>query len=205
MRAMLALVLGLAALASNAGAAAPASHDAARGRGAIIERGLPHAAPTALDSVPHPWPGVALLLSAVGTALPVAIASSASTRDHDPRIGLAALGAEVITPAAGFLYGGLARRGAIGMGVRALGFGIVALAAAPDGYWRGETSSDFGPGILVMVLGAAVVGTSAVWDVVVVPDHVDRRNADWLRAHATVGLGVTRDARAPALAVAIRF
>ena len=96
---MLSLVFGLAALVSTASAAGPTPGEPSRERGAIIERGVQHAAPSALDSVPHPWPGAALRLSAVGTALPIAIVSSANTRGHDPRNGLAALGADVITPA----------------------------------------------------------------------------------------------------------
>jgi len=198
MRAPLALALALAVLAP------PARAHAAAG-GALIQPGRPRHVPTALDSVPHPWPGVALVLSATGTALPVVIADAARRHDRDPRIGLAALAAEIVMPAAGHIYAGLGRRAALGVGVRAASFGIVAAGAATAGYWSGETSYELTWGHLVVLGGAVLIAASAVWDVIVVPTDVERSNGELLHQHTHVGLRALPDRRGTAVGVVLRF
>src|SRR5689334_17156196 len=128
--------VALAMIAAASTSASAARADDSSQRGALIEIGKPPRVPSALDSVPHPWPGRALLLSAVGTAVPIAIATRPHPHSEGRNYFLAMLGAEIVTPAAGHLYAGLGRRAAAGMVARGVGFGIAA-AALPS-----ESSED---------------------------------------------------------------
>jgi hypothetical protein len=202
------MLLLIAALAI-AGAASPArsaslepGHDVARQ--AMIESGVPQPAPTALDSVRHPWPGIALSLSVVGTAAPIVLMGVASRSNSDARAALGLLAAEIVTPAAGHLYAGLFPRAGVGIVTRAVGFGAMAIGAASEGVWNDQTSSDFGGGAFLMLLGVGIMAGSAIVDVITVASDVDKRNAEWLKTHASVGLRVAPDAT-PELAVAVRF
>lgn len=202
---MLLLIVALAI----AGAAGPArcaalepGHDVARQ--AMIESGVPQPVPTALDSVPHPWPGIALSLSVVGTAAPLLVMGAASRTHSDTRMQLGILATEIVTPSAGHFYGGLTRRALIGTGVRAVGYGVLAIGAASEGLWTNESTSDFGGGAVLIVLGAAIMGGSAITDIITVPGDVDRRNAEWLRTHAATGLRLNQDGH-PEMTVSLRF
>jgi hypothetical protein len=189
---------------ARAGAAGD-SLDLGAPRRAIVEVGLPPRAPSPLDSVPHPWPGVALGLSTVGTAAPLIAMGAASEPHSDSGIALGILAAEIVTPSAGHLYAGLTHRAGIGMMVRAVGYGVLAAGAAAQGLWPGQTeSSDFTYGVPAMVLGAAIMAGSAVVDVISAPMDVDKKNSEWLRQHATVGLRVAPDA-SPELCLSLRF
>jgi hypothetical protein len=203
------MLLLIAALAI-AGAASPArsaslepGHDVARQ--AMIESGVPQPAPTALDSVPHPWPGVALSLSVVGTAAPILVMTSVGKTQSDAGVVLGILATEIVTPSAGHLYAGLTHRALVGMGVRAVGYGVVAAGAYSQGLWPGQVeSSDFTYAVIVIGLGSAIMAGSALVDIIVVPYDVDRRNAEWLQKHATLGVRIAPDAT-PELAFALRF
>jgi hypothetical protein len=174
-------------------------------RRAIVEVGLPPRTPSPLDSVPHPWPGVALTLSAVGTAAPLVVMGVASKSHSDAGIALGILATEIVTPSAGHLYAGLMRRAGIGIAVRAVGYGVLAAGAAAQGLWPGQSeTSDFTYGVLAMALGATIMAGSAVVDVVSAPMDVDKKNAEWLRQHASVGLRVAPDA-IPELCLSLRF
>jgi hypothetical protein len=175
-------------------------------RRAIVEVGLPPRTPSALDSVPHPWPGIALTLSAVGTAAPLLVMGAVSkTHSSDGTIALGILATEIVTPSAGHFYAGLWRRAGTGMAVRAVGYGLLAGGAAAQGLWPGQTeSSEFTGGIYVIVLGAAIMAGSAVVDVISAPVDVDNKNAAWLKQHASVSLRMAPDA-SPALILSLRF
>ncbi|HTM57334.1 MAG TPA: hypothetical protein VL123_02845 [Candidatus Udaeobacter sp.] len=187
------------AMIAAAWAFASVSADDSSHRGALIEIGKPPRIPSALDSVPHPWPGRALLLSAVGTAVPIAIATRPHPHSESRNDFLAILGAEIVTPAAGHLYAGLGRRAAAGMVARGLGFGIAA-AALPS-----ESSGDITYGALAAVMGMVIVGTSALIDVVTVSPDVERKNQAWLAAHSAVGVRTVDDGRTPAVTLVVRF
>ena len=202
------MLLLIAALAI-AGSANPArsaalepGHDVARQ--AMIESGLPQPAPTALDSVPHPWPGIALSLSVVGTAAPLLVMGAVSKTHSDTRIQRGILATEIVTPSAGHFYAGLTRRALIGTSVRAVGYGVLALGAASEGLWSNENSSDFGGGAVLLLIGPTLMAGSALTDIITVPGDVNRRNAEWLRQHASVGVRIAPDAT-PELAIAVRF
>jgi hypothetical protein len=48
------------------------------------------------------------------------------------------------------------------------------------------------------------MSTSALVDIITVPGDVDRRNREWLHAHAAVGVSTLSDGN-PALAVTVNF
>ena len=197
-------VVPLAAIAAIAPPAHAKDRDATQiggGRGAVIELGAPKRIPTALDSVPHPWPGIALSLSALGAAVPVAIASTPHAHGDNRAYAAAVLLAEVVTPSAGHLYAGLTRRALIGMAPRAVGTGI-ALAA---GLASNTSSSDFTYSDLAIVFGATMVGVSALWDVGTVAGDVEQRNQNWLAEHASLEPTLLDHGRTPALALTVRF
>lgn len=192
-----ALALGAALAAGPARAAPDSSATPTTGRRAVIEIGLPPATPSALDSIPHPWPGRALLLSAAGTLAPIALLAGGDGDDATGR-AMAAAALEVATPAAGHLYAGLTRRALIGMAVRAVGFGLAANALSSE-------SGEFDWDVVMALGGMAIVGVSAIVDVVTVPLDVERANRARLARRATVGVRLTSSGRAPALALSARF
>src|SRR6267378_5957167 len=145
------LALPLIAIAAIATPARADSTQIGGGRTAIVEVGQPHRVPSALDSVPHPWPGTALSLSAIGAALPVAIAARPNPHSNNGGYFYAMLGAEIVTPAAGHLYAGLNQRAVIGMATRAAG---VAIAAGGHGAF---SASEFTNGALAVVFGTTMV------------------------------------------------
>lgn len=168
-------------------------------RRALLEIGLPRRVPAALDSIPHPWPGVAMLLAAAGTALPVAAAGAANARDHDlgRTLGWAAVG--VVTPSAGHLYAGLHRRALKAMVFRAALLGGIALAS--NGFDDGEFTEADLVGLGLMSAFAA----SAAWDVVTVAADVERHNAALLARRAAWGPRPLPSGRGVALAVSVGF
>lgn len=200
------LLLGLALLVTvRPAAAGPDEPGLDLKREAMIESGLTKPGPSALDSVPHPWPGIALLLSAVGTAAPILVASSVAKTQSDAGITLGILATEVVTPSAGHVYAGLWRRAGVGMIWRGVGYGLLLTGAGMQGLFPAQTeSSDFGWGIPVMILGTTVMAGSALTDVITVPGDVDRRNAEWLRQHAATGIRLNREGQ-PELCLSVRF
>jgi len=173
-------------------------------RTAIVEADAPPRVPTALDSVPHPWPGIALALSAAGTAAPIVALGLMPHNDSNRNLALAIVGTEIVTPSFGHLYAGLSRRAVTGMVVRGVGFGIVIAAGASNGWWSGDGSTDFSNASIAALLGATIMGVSALVDVVTVPGDVERRNAAWPQQHASVGLRLGPRA-SPELALSLRF
>ncbi len=167
------------------------------GRRALIEIGLPPEPPTALDSIPHPWPGRALLLTAAGTALPIALTTGPHQHGENRAILLGA--AELFTPAAGHLYAGLPRRALKGIAARAAGFALVGSGIA------GMDNSEFDWGDVRVLAGFTVMAIAAAVDVITVQPDVERANRERVRARAAIGLRMTRDRSTPVLAVTARF
>ena len=72
-------------------------------RAAIVQLDRPRHVPTALDSVAHPWPGRALVFSALGTASPVLIAESFRHTTWSSGLATTVLVGEIVGPSAGHL------------------------------------------------------------------------------------------------------
>ena len=155
--------------------------------------------------MPHPWPGIALTLSAVGTAVPIVFMTKVGRSESDAGLVLGILATEIVTPSAGHLYGGLPRRAMKGMVARGVGYGLLATGAAGQGLWPGQTeSSEFTYSIFVMGIGAGIMAGSALVDIIAAPADVDRKNAEWLGQHGSIGLYPLSDG-SPALAASLRF
>jgi hypothetical protein len=194
----LTLMVALTPAPARAALARAADEAAPTGRRALVEIGLPEPAPAALDSIPHPWPGRATLLSAAGTLLPFAVLAGADDGDRADALFTTLMALEVVTPAAGHLYGGLPRRALVGMGVRAVGFAMATKAISAESY-------EFDATVLLAIGGVAVTGLSALVDVVTVSSDVDRANHRRLRERVSLGVRATPSGRAPALALTARF
>jgi hypothetical protein len=174
-------------------------------RGAVIDLSATPYVPTALDSVAHPWPGIALTLTAVGTAIPIVAMTRPGASDHEFSTTFIWLATEVVTPASGHLYAGLGKRALEGMTVRAVGLGMVAAGSVNAGLWDSSSSSDVTWGAFLVVLGGTVMAASAAWDVISVSGDVERRNADWLSAHTRLETRLLPESRVPAIALTARF
>ena len=209
----LAVALALAlALAPNARASSSAdSTTSPRGvavasRSALFEFGARRERPAALDSIPHPWGGVAATLTAAGIAVP-ALVIGRSLGPGEADRGLFAVGCAlaVVTPAAGHLYAGLGARARTGMIVRTAGVAVLAATVGATRAFGGEYAADSGAGVFLfggLSLGAALVGGSALWDFASVSRDVDAANAQRVSARLGVHWG---DAGAPQLAVRVTF
>jgi hypothetical protein len=190
-------------LASLLPAMTPAFAHADPAHGAIVDIGRPPRVPTALDSMEHPWPGVALALSAAGTAAPiVAMSSLSGTRSQG--LGVALLAAEIVGPSAGHLYAGLGRRAAIGIITRCAGFGIATIGAVRMGLWAEGNGAEWSEGVIEMLIGAGIMAGSAIVDVVTVAPDVQRHNDELVRARAVFGVRPSPGG-APAIALTVKF
>jgi hypothetical protein len=199
-----ALMFGLIVLSGSVGVARIVSA-ASAGRGAVVDLNPAPYVPTALDSVKHPWPGVALTLSAVGTAIPIVAMTRPHASDGEFSTTFIWLATEVVTPATGHLYAGLGKRALEGVTVRAVGLGMVAVGSVNAGLWDSSSSSDVTWGAIIVVLGGTVMAASAAWDVISVSGDVERRNADWLSTHARLETRLLPESRVPAIALTARF
>ena len=93
----------------------------------------------------------------------------------------------------------------MGIATRTIGFGVAAVGVVRSGAWTDASPSDLTNGLLLLLLGGTIITVSAVADVVTVPSDVQRRNDDWLRAHAILGARRLPDGRTPALAFTVTF
>jgi hypothetical protein len=166
---------------------------------------------------PHhlPDPGVAQRLSAGRTALPFAVGTVAFALDVGViRSGYIALGGYavaaagiVIGPCAGYTYGGIPGRGAVGMGVRlALVVAAPVAVALYDGQddWSDEDES--AAIALGLLAGTGLAALSGVWDITTVPNNVERNNSRLLQqARVRVEPAVTPFAHAPGIAIRVGF
>jgi hypothetical protein len=160
------------------------------GRRAIFEIGLPAPVRSPLDSLPHPWPGVAAGLTATGIALPAWVIGRATGSEHDASLFAAGCALAALLPAAGHLYGRLPRVAWRGVIVRSAG-AAAALGATGGLTTFGTNHSSEGRDAYVAVAmfaaGAAVVGFSALSDLA----HVDQdvRAENQRRARASIETG----------------
>lgn len=188
----------------------------AGGRITTDERRVPN--PAWSDSFgPHhlPDPGVAQRLSARRTAVPFAVGTAAFALDVGLiKSGYVAFGGYVVMaygivagPSAGYSYGGIPARGAVGVGVRlALVVAApvaVALYDGPEGWSDEDESAAVALGLLA---GTGLAALSGVWDIVTVPNNVERNNERLLQqVRVRVEPAVTPFAHAPAIAIRVGF
>lgn len=178
------------------------SSEALAGRRALIELGLPPAAISPAESVlttlPHPWPGLAMLCTAAGIAAPIAIAAGPGHEPGDAtkQFAVASL---VFTPAAGHVYGGVTRRALRGVVVRAAGLVVLAAASGGTNHAVEEGSAP------LALLGLTLMGASALWDVFTVASDVEAANLAHARARLALGFVPGAGGSSPTLAVRVRF
>jgi len=141
-----------------------------------------------------PAPGSALIFSLVTTAAPVAAGALSGGE-----AGLGLIGAGLLFgPLSGYAYGDVMERGGRGLGFRAAvaggtvaGIFLMCQLGECNPFSDTNEDQDLATGaLLVGLVGSAVIGGSALIDVLSVPDHVSRRNAE-LRAESE---GETREA-----------
>jgi hypothetical protein len=167
---------------------------------------------TVLDSIPHPRPGVALAMSAVGVLAPLAggtLLTDIPARASGPAWVILACG--VISPSAGYLYAGLNRRALIASGVRGVGFGIFTVSMLHHrkqslhafGATTGTAAS--GDAQFGATLGLTIMLTSGLMDAATVAGDVDRANAERVGRRATVGIRPLPSGNGPALAVTLHY
>jgi hypothetical protein len=188
--------------ATGAAASAPADSAYVGPRRALIEVGLPRRVPAALDSIPHPWPGRALILSTLGSVVPLLVASAVGENEHDLRTeaALTAVVAEVFTPSAGHLYAGQGRRALYGMAGRAVGAGMILAGVAAH-----EGSSEFDGGVAGILFGGCIMVLGASIDVVAVATDVERANRELARARGSVRVRPAHGGAPAMLVVGLRF
>jgi len=147
----------------------------------VTDRGLidfsPRAAMSPEDSVlatlPHPWPGRAMLLSIAGCAAPFA-AAAAMSDDGGLELTVLAAGLTVL-PSAGHVYAGQTSRALRWSLVRAVGVAFV-IGALEDGSNVSE-----GGAVAVAAGGLLVLGVSAL-EVIATPGSVQRANTALARS-----------------------
>jgi hypothetical protein len=141
-----------------------------------------------------PAPGSAFIYSLATTAAPV-VAGAAIGEEA----GLGLIGAGLLFgPLSGYAYGDVMERGGRGLGFRAAvaggtvaGILLMCQLGECNPFSDANEDQDLATGaLLVGLVGSAVVGGSALIDVLSVPDHVARRNTE----RRAEGGGETREA-----------
>lgn len=170
----------------------------------LVGRGVPARAdlvpqPPPRETIPHYHsPNVAAALSNLAVIVPLVVSSQVDKHADSKtrnRAQAPLIAAGIIAgPAVGYIYGGCARRGLTGMGLRAAGGAVVlALAAA------GSSVGEGGGGVILPGIGVAgVVVASAIWDMGTVANTVDARNR---RLGLGVRVGAAPFSGAPAIVV----
>lgn len=129
-----------------------------------------------------PAPGSAFIFSLVTTTAPVA---AGALIGEEAGLGLIAAGL-LFGPLSGYAYGDAMERGGRGLGLRAAvaggtvaGIFLMCQLGECNPFSDANEDQDLATGaLLVGLVGSAVVGGSALIDVLSVPDHVSRRNAE---------------------------
>jgi len=129
-----------------------------------------------------PAPGSAFIFSLVTTAAPVA---GGALIGEEAGLGLIGAGL-LFGPLSGYAYGDVMERGGRGLGFRAAvaggtvaGIFLMCQLGECNPFSDTNEDQDLATGaLLVGLVGSAVVGGSALIDVLSVPDHVSRRNAE---------------------------
>ena len=128
-------------------------------------------------SVKEKNPKTAFLLTLVGTAVPLAAAAAGAAGSGDfAGIGMAGL---LVGPSLGYFYGGLLWRGLLGIGIRAIGEGIILIAGL--GVWTeswgwDDEGVDVEKWEAVALVGAGIVLASAIWDLAGIKGAINKRN-----------------------------
>lgn len=128
-------------------------------------------------SVKEKNPKTAFLMTLVGTAVPLAAAAAGAAGAGD-FVGLGMTGL-LIGPSLGYFYGGLLWRGLLGVGIRAIGEGIIligGLGAWFEAWGWDHEKPDIRKYESVVLVGAGIVLASAIWDLAYVKGAVNRRN-----------------------------
>lgn len=129
-----------------------------------------------------PSPGSAFIFSLATTAAPVA---AGALIGEEAGLGLIAAGL-LFGPLSGYAYGDAMERGGRGLGFRAAvaggtvaGIFLMCQLGECNPFSDANEDQDLATGaLLVGLVGSAVIGGSALIDVLSVPDHVSRRNAE---------------------------
>jgi hypothetical protein len=122
-------------------------------------------------------PNTAFWWSLLGTVVPVAAVAAGAAGAGD--LGSAGMVGLLFGPSLGYFYGGLVWRGLLGVGVRAIGVGVMFMAFLGEWFnaWGGDNGGangeDWGA---VALVGAGIMLGSAIWDVAAVKGAVNRRN-----------------------------
>lgn len=187
-RLMAMVVTGALALACCAPAADAATRPRLATDRAIVDFSPPgplSATDSLLATVPHPWPGRAMLLSLAGCAAPFAIdaALDNGADTFDARLLIAGL---TLGPAVGHLYAGQPRRAMAWSLVRSFGFALAASNLDESGLVPDGAEFAFSSGVLV-VLGGAIA------EVFVVPGDVHRANRAFAESRLRATLVPVRD------------
>lgn len=128
-----------------------------------------------------PAPGSAFAFSLATTAAPVA---AGVVLGEEAGLGLIGVGL-LFGPLSGYAYGDVMDRGGRGLGFRAAvaggtvaGIFVMCQLGECNPFSDTNEDQDLATGALLLgLVGSAVVGGSALIDVLSVPDHVSRRNA----------------------------
>lgn len=162
-----------------------------------------------------PDPGVAQRLSARRTAMPFAVGTAAFAVDIGfIKSGYIALGGYVLAaagivvgPYAGYGYGGIPARGAVGVGVRlALVVAAPVAVALYDGQEGWSDDDESAAVALGLLAGTGLAALSGVWDITTVPNNVERNNSRLLQqVRVRVEPAVTPFAHAPGIAIRVGF
>jgi hypothetical protein len=128
-------------------------------------------------SVKEKNPKTAFLMTLVGTAVPLAaLAAGAAGTGDLGGVGMAGL---LVGPSLGYFYGGLFWRGLLGVGIRAIGEGIIligGLGAWFEAWGWDHEKPDLKKWEGVVLVGAGIVLASAIWDLAAVKGAVNKRN-----------------------------
>lgn len=163
--------------------------------------------PSDVSAEDLPAPGSAFAFSLATTAAPVA---AGVVLGEEAGLGLIGVGL-LFGPLSGYAYGDVMDRGGRGLGFRAAvaggtvaGILVMCQLGECNPFSDTNEDQDLATGALLLgLVGSAVVGGSALIDVLSVPDHVSRRNAA-RRAEVSIApiLGPSGDA---GLMARIRF
>lgn len=126
-------------------------------------------------SVKEKSPRTAFLLSVLGTTFPFAL-SLASNRIQSNVFTFAVGSAFLVGPSLGFFYGGLIGRGLVGVGLRALGGGlmVIGIVNLVEAIFGEENSAE--SVTIPFYAGAGIVIGSIIWDLATVKSAVRKRN-----------------------------
>lgn len=175
-------------------------------RDAIVQLGVPRSRHAALDSIPHPSPGVATLCSLGGIVVPALLLVHAGQPESGGAAKFAAGAALLVAgPAAGYVYGGIPGKAVPGVALRLVGATALmagVFAWAPyDG--NDSTGEEAAVALFGTLGGAVMVCGSALWDLASVSRDVEAANLTLLQRTSLEARPLRGGA--PAAALTVRF